>query len=310
MSGLEFIYQDYSISDNRRESEFHYTVVTDEDAFNLVERIKWPQPLRESTAIESLHKTLHIALGISYYKTFIPPKISHPYRMSNEESDFWNEVFLNGLGEFLYVNNIEPSKIAKFSGQDGDHILLDTESQLNQSALLGIGGGKDSIVAGELLKELDIDTTGFVLATGANVGITDEVSEIMDIDLRKIERTIDPFIIELNSYIGAYNGHVPISMIFALTGAVLAVNEGSRYIVVANESGASLPQAKHHDRNVNHQWSKSMEFEQLMQDYLKTVIHPELHYFSAIRPLSSVAVAKIFAHYPQYFTHFSSDNGL
>jgi hypothetical protein len=61
---------------------------------------------------------------------------------------------------------------------------------------------------------------------------------------------------------------------------------------------------------VNHQWSKSLEFEKLFQSYLHNYVSGELHYFSAIRPLSSVAIAKIFSQFPQYFEVFTSDNSL
>jgi hypothetical protein len=54
--------------------------------------------------------------------------------------------------------------------------------------------------------------------------------------------------------------------------------------------------------------SKSLEFEKLFQKYVHSYISPNLHYLSVIRPLTSVAVAKIFADYPKYFDVFSSDN--
>jgi hypothetical protein len=46
----------------------------------------------------------------------------------------------------------------------------------------------------------------------------------------------------------------------------------------------------------------------MMQDYIHSYVSADMWYFSAIRPLTSVAVAKIFSHYPQYFEYFTSDN--
>jgi hypothetical protein len=176
--------------------------------------------------------------------------------------------------------------------------------------MLGIGGGKDSIVAGELLKLAGIPLRGFVLATGEILGQTQAVSEVMGIELTAIKRVIDPQILEINKIDGSFNGHIPISLIFGLVGALVAVSRESKYVIVANESSASIPQTTWEDTQINHQWSKSLEFEILFQDYLQNYVSSEIHYFSAIRPLSSVAIAKIFSQFPQYFEVFTSDNSL
>jgi hypothetical protein len=91
---------------------------------------------------------------------------------------------------------------------------------------------------------------------------------------------------------------------------MLAVANTSAYVIVANEASSSIPQLAHGDMNINHQWSKSIEFERLFQDYLHTYVTSELSYFSAIRPMPSLAVAREFVKYPQYFNVFTSDNSL
>jgi len=161
-----------------------------------------------------------------------------------------------------------------------------------------------------LLKEINIPTTGFVLATASNRGQTHAVVEKMGIELLAIQRHLDPAIFELNQIDGAYNGHIPISLIFALTGCLVAAAEGSRYVVVANESAASIPDVTWQGSSVNHQWSKSLEFEKMFQTYIHQYVSREIHYTSIIRPLTSLAVAKIFAEYPDYFEVFTSDNSL
>jgi UDP-N-acetyl-alpha-D-muramoyl-L-alanyl-L-glutamate epimerase len=61
---------------------------------------------------------------------------------------------------------------------------------------------------------------------------------------------------------------------------------------------------------VNHQWSKSFDAEHLMQQFIQQYIAGRLTYFSAIRQLTSIAVAKLFARLPQYFEVFTSDNSV
>jgi len=231
--------------------------------------------------------------------------------MSDVEASFWNSVFKNGYGEFLFKNQLSYDQLAKFSKQDGEvSSKSNTKQKLEKQALLGIGGGKDSIVAGELLKQLNIPIKGFVLATGEVLGQTQQVADVMEIPLLAIKRRLDKQIMAINKLDGAYNGHIPISLIFGLIGAISALSNNSAYVIVANEASSSIPQVHYEDSDVNHQWSKSLEFERLFQDYIHSYVSKDLHYFSAIRPMPSLAVAHTFVKYPKYFEVFTSDNSL
>jgi hypothetical protein len=48
----------------------------------------------------------------------------------------------------------------------------------------------------------------------------------------------------------------------------------------------------------------------MFQKFVHKNISENLNYFSLIRPLTSVAVARLFANYPKYFEIFTSDNSL
>ena len=310
MQGTSFIYRDFSLDTDRRVASFRYTIETDQQPFDLCETLTFPDALPDTQAIAKLLRALHIGLGISYYKAFLPPIITHPYQMDSAEASFWNTVFKHGLGELLYKNKLPAGRLAAFKAQDGTAIDGADTTRWHEEALLGIGGGKDSIVAGELLKQLDIPLKGFVLATGTNKGQSQSVADVMKVDLLAVERRLDQQIIEIGKLPNTYNGHVPISMVFAFVGCVLAAQTGSSYVVVANEASASIPQVTSDNGSVNHQWSKSLDFEKLFQDYIHQNVSNKLHYFSAIRPLTSVAVAKLFATHKPYFEVFTSDNAL
>ncbi len=289
---------------------FCYEIDRDGKKYNLEETINFSLAIPRCSERESLLRALHIALSMSYYKTFVPPVIEHPYEMTEIEASFWNIVYKHGLGEFLYKNQLKPDTLAEFKLQGGKKLPTIENIELDESAVLGIGGGKDSIVAGELLSDLNIPFNGFVMATGEQLGQTKAVASTMNVDLLVVNRQIDLQILEMNSEDGAYNGHIPISLIFGLVGSMLAIGKYSRYVVVGNEASASIPHVVYEGSEVNHQWSKSIEFERLFQDYLNSYVSPKLKYFSAIRPLSSVAVARRFANYPDYFEVFTSDNSL
>ena len=98
-----------------------------------------------------MHYTWH--LGLVIIRPF-STTISHPYAIDKQEAAFWNDIWLNGLGEMLYVNNVDAKRLATFSAQEGIRFEGTSASEDTNGAVLGIGGGKDSIIAGELLKNL------------------------------------------------------------------------------------------------------------------------------------------------------------
>lgn len=77
----------------------------------LAETLHFPIAIPDKPAALTLLRALHIALSISYYKTFVPEQISHSYAMPPEEADFWNTVFTQGLGEFMFVNSLPSEKL-------------------------------------------------------------------------------------------------------------------------------------------------------------------------------------------------------
>ncbi len=306
-----FIYRQFRIHDDRRTVSFIYQLIHDGIEHDLDEVLVFPSALPDVPNLHAALRALHIALGISYYKTFLPERMEHPYQMDSSEAIFWNDVWRNGLGEFLYVNHLSPDRLAQFTAQNGSAFELSAPERTDsRKALLGIGGGKDSILAGETLKAAGLDIEGFVMATGEQLGQAKAVADTMHVRLHVVERTLDRQLLTLQEQPGAHKGHVPISLVFGLVGTVLAIAADSAYVVVANEASASIP--RHHSAygDVNHQWSKSFGFEQSLQTFIHEHIAPNVTYCSAVRELTSVAIAKLFARLPQYFEVFTSDNAV
>src|SRR3546814_18831981 len=59
---------------------------------------------------------------------------------------------------------------------------------------------------------------------------------------------------------------------------------------------------------VNHQWSKGWAFERDFGAHVQREVAADLHYYSLLRPLSELAVARQFAKSDRYAAHFSSCN--
>jgi hypothetical protein len=218
-------------------------------------------------------------------------------------------VYTKGLGEFFYRNKIHFKGLVKFP-----YIQRDPSTPLRCAqddkarALVGIGGGKDSIVAYELLKKLQIPVTGYILETQKRYNLIDKVVEVMNIGTIRVQRLIDPQLFDANNLPGAYNGHIPITAIYSFTALLCAILYGYNYIVLATERSANIGNVEWDGEMVNHQWSKSEEFERLFQQYVKTFITSDVEYFSLLRPLYEIKIVELFSHYPQYFSVFSSCN--
>lgn len=253
-----------------------------------------------STFIESLH----LVLGISYYKLYIPSKILIPYNLSKEQANFWNSLYRNGLGEFCYRNNLKLNKIANFPYSKKLKEMALNSIDVNEKILLGIGGGKDSIVASELLKNFNV--TSFSVETQKKDVLFESVSKIIGNPTLIVKREMDKKIFE--KYEDSYNGHVPISAIFAFTGLLTSAIYKFKYLAVANEFSSNFGNINYDGKIINHQWSKSMEFELMFQEYTRKFITSDIKYFSPIRQFSEIRVTKIFTKYKKYFPFFSSCN--
>lgn len=248
---------------------------------------------------------LHLALGISYYKLYCPKRITTSYPLSKKEAEFWNSFYLNGLGEFFYKNKLDPVIFTGFPF-DKNKIPKNYRIERNNKFLVGVGGGKDSIVSVELLKKYGANFSAIFIETHKESALADRVAEQMGVKLLKIKRSLDKKLFNGSGY---YSGHIPISGIYAFLGILSAIFFRYSYFVVSNEFSSNFGNTKYKGRIINHQWSKSSEFENLFQDYIREFMSPDVLYFSLLRPFYEIRIAEMFAGFEKYFSNFSSCNG-
>ena len=127
------------------------------------------------------------------------------------------------------------------------------------------------------------------------------------LELIVVRRRLDPGLAPLNAS-GALNGHVPITAIVSLIAVVGSFLYGYDSIAMAVERSASEETVLVDGVPVNHQYSKSIEFERLLADLIVTSVDPGLSYGSALRPYSELAIARAFAGLPDYHDAFCSCN--
>jgi len=188
---------------------------------------------------------------------------------------------------------------------------------LRQHALVAIGGGKDSLVSIEALRAIGIEQT--VSWIGGSQLIK-ACAERTGLPMLNIGRQLAPELFEFNRH-GAYNGHIPVTAINSAILVFAAVLLGVDQVVFSNERSASYGSLittpdGYTTTEVNHQWSKGWSFERAFGDYVQREIAadpgsgPEqaLQYYSLLRPLSELAVARQFAKTDRYDAFFSSCN--
>lgn len=284
---------------------FDYRIeFSNRDSLGFTETVILPQVPKnlKKESIQKFLEPLQLILGTSYYKLYCPPKIATSFQLSRDQADFWDIVYKRGLGEFLYRNKLNPKQLAKFP-----YSKIKTcpeRIKIRDRALLGIGGGKDSILASGLLNNFDF--TSFLVETQRKDLISKRIIEEIGKPSLKIQRILDPKVFEI--YEGAYNGHIPISAIFAFLGLLTAAIYKYKYVIVANEHSSNFGNLQYRGEIINHQWSKSIEFEILLQEYTRKFITPDITYFSLLRQFYEIRIAQMFAKHKKYFPLFTSCN--
>ncbi len=300
-----FVFESYSILSDRKEIHFNYKY----KELKFTEKIFLSEQISSSVNSVLLNKvleSLHLILGISYFKMYCPKKIIIPYRLSKAQADFWNTIYTKGLGEFFYKNKINFRNLINFPYVDKPNIQLRQldEAKKNRS-LVGIGGGKDSIVAIELLKKEKKLFDGLILETGLSM-IQQNVAKISEVNFFIVKKQLDEKLFQISKNV--YNGHVPFSAIFAFIALLVSVIYDYSSIITANEKSSSFGNVVYLGEEINHQWSKSEEFEGLFKNYVREFITPSIDYYSVLRKYSEMDIARMFIQHKKYFTVFSSCN--
>lgn len=243
---------------------------------------------------------------ISYWKAACPPVVEIiPHGLTKDQQEWWKRVYFHGLGEFFYLNGID-TDIDRFMEirATNESVPLRPVRPVNEGVIIPVGGGKDSVVTLEVLGK---QTDSLPLVMNPVKAAVDCIvrSGCSEGGYLEIRRTLDPHLLELNS-LGFLNGHTPFSALLAFYTILAAHLTGRKYIALSNESSANEPTIP--GTMINHQFSKSFAFETDFRDYVKKYLSSDTEYFSFLRPLHEIQIARLFAGYPQYHDIFRSCN--
>ena len=301
----DFIYEKYEIKDLNDEYEiiFYFNIpgLTSFEPKIIIKKESITNKNINNEFLEYLVFNIGLVELISYVKCTCSPNIIIKCgNLDNNQINWFKKLYYNGLGEFLYRNNINISEQELFNittTQEKKEFNIEYNGQGN---LIPVGGGKDSNVTLELLKEED-NTCFIINPKGANI----ECAKISGFNTITVKRIIDKKIIELNNK-GFLNGHTPFSAIVAFTSYMCAYLSNKKYIILSNEDSANESTVL--GTNINHQYSKTYEFEIDFNNYTKKYFNIDIKYFSLLRPLTEFQIGMLFSKIKKYHKSFKSCN--
>jgi len=248
--------------------------------------------------------TLYFVLaGLSYYKT----GAAHEVDLGDTSAGpalraLLRAALLDGLGEFAYRNDLSLDDVAIVGGTPSSVAGI---AAPRRGPLVPFGGGIDSIVVAS--SDPRDDRALFVVsAADQRFEAIERPAGLTGLPIVRCTRTIDPGVRRGSSR--WFDGHVPVTAMVSALATVAAVGQGRDSVVMSNERSASAPNLEADGRRVNHQWSKSLECEELFRAALAESLSPAPEYASALRDRSELWVAREFSRHPEYLGTFMSCN--
>jgi ribosomal protein S18 acetylase RimI-like enzyme len=254
---------------------------------------------------QGLLSLLHWVAGVSYFKTAAPAAIScEAGAPPPAAAALLDALYSEGLGEFAYANGLPalprptfPRAIAPGNGSTG--------AREPERMLVPVGGGKDSVLAIEIVRRSGRELALFSIGDAPAIARTVAVARLPHLLAR---RRLDPRLAALNR-VGALNGHIPITAIVSCAALLTAALRGFDAVVMANERSASSGNVTWDGVEINHQFSKGIPAERLLRAAVAEAAGG-LQLFSILRPASELAIARAFALMEPYHGAFTSCNAI
>ena len=208
----KFIFKDYVFDPATNTVELKYSL---DNEIDFTEVISWniEAVSYNPEILERALFALWIMAGVSYYKTYLPKEIViERGGLTESQKIFFSKTYQLGLAQFFYTNQLDWEGVINFKSDSVESI--NELSTGNSGSLSALGGGKDSIVAAELMNLMGIEFDCWAVNQAERfVGI----SESIGAKTFSVTRRLDGKLAKLNG-VDAYNGHVPITAINSFIG--------------------------------------------------------------------------------------------
>lgn len=309
--------------------EHHLDIIYGADQFKFATKVFY-HDLSCSALIEKYSQQLidriaaHIALFEGMKLCSLFPKY---YDISNISShleksvlDLFVKIYQGVFGQHWYENNVtdyqQPEIIysADLGKSHPEQIFGD-----NQTILTGCGGGKDSIVAMKLLEEAGIPFASLQYSHSVYgkadlqhkliAGVVEEVRPVSRHQISIFDDFTDfPF---LKLYFPENSGitapETPVSIFESL---FLMLAGGYNYLCLAHEKSANTGNLIWEEigKEVNHQWGKSLEAEQILDQFVREHLLSDFNYFSILQPIYDFRIFQKLSKYPEVLPKIHSCN--
>jgi UDP-N-acetyl-alpha-D-muramoyl-L-alanyl-L-glutamate epimerase len=250
-------------------------------------------------------RALAIIEAFSYWKALCSPVIEVALPAPDAaELDWWRAFWPGAMGEFFYRNQIgytaadflvirgpvaAPERLDGVA--DGALEGADDADAADRPPLVLFSGGKDSLalarIAAAARGAAPVDF--FLYNPGARLrGVAGSLADGGRV--LEAHRAILPELLALNAA-GHPNGHTPFSAYLAFAATLAGYLRGNGLVMAGNSRSDDEPNVPSYlGRPVNHQWSKSYEFETAVRGYRDRWLPGAPGYSSPLRPLYELQI--------------------
>lgn len=304
--GATFRYTGWAVDPTANRLTCHYEL----DGEPFAEDVFVPEGGNWDTAeARAAARLVFLLAGVSYFKTGAPPVIDlGDEALTPNEAALLRSFYVEGLGEFAYQNALDVRDLDLWYAHASPRVPSASPHSQGSSPLVPFGGGIDSLVTVELLRPTVLPTLFIVNRPGDRFAAIERAAAATRLPIVRAERAIDPKLLDPDAAPRFMTGHVPVTGIISAIALLVAALQGRPAVIMSNEWSASAGTIWHDGRWINHQYSKSLEFERQLRDVVEESISPQLEYFSRLRPYSELWIARFFATLETYRSEFHSCN--
>lgn len=244
-------------------------------------------------------RALAIVEAFSYWKALCSPVIEVALPAPDAaELDWWRAFWPGAMGEFFYRNQIgyTATDFLAIRGPVGAPERLDGAADgapdgAGGAPLVLFSGGKDSLALARIAAAARgaVPVDFFLYNPGERLrGMAGSLAAGGRV--LEAHRAILPELLRLNAA-GHPNGHTPFSAYLAFAAMLTGYLRGGELVMAGNSRSDDEPNVPSYlGRPVNHQWTKSFEFETAMGAYRDRWLPGAPGYSSPLRPLYELQI--------------------
>lgn len=253
-------------------------------------------------------RALAIVEAASYWKAVVSPVIEVGIGDADSaEMQWWASFWQPAMGEFYFRNGIDFTapgflRIRAAAALPAGAAAASSPKAAGASRpLVMFSGGKDSLALAHALKGNGPADFFLYNPTASQRALAESLAGGGRIT--EVRRVILPELLEMNASDRYLNGHTPYSAYLALAAMLVGYLRGNDVIVAGNSRSDDEPNVESYlGASINHQWTKSAQYEAALQGYAARWLPGAPGYCSPLRPLYELQIIRsLTPHMDEYF---------